>query len=123
MNSKCLTIRILLFVLLLIFPLIAGCSPKPPVEYQQLQIQDSEEANGFDVYLYVAVKPDTPQDKVESLLKWFNEVKFAKAKKMRIYVWNNPAAALMNSSGNLVGSLNVDRGANVIEITSGDKVK
>lgn len=123
MLPRYLIVGISLFVLALMLPIIAGCGPKPPVEYQQLQIQDAEESRGFDVYMYVAVKPETTTAKVEALLKWFNEVKFPTAKKMRIYVWNNSAAALMNSSGNLVGSLNVDRDNNIVEITTGNVPK
>ena len=102
---------------------IAGCSPRPPVPYQQLQIQDSEEAQGYDVYLYIAISPRTPDDKVEALLKWFDQVKYPSVDKMRVFAWGNPQSALTNSMGDLIGSLNVDRKNGVYELTVRDSIR
>jgi hypothetical protein len=109
----------LLATLLLIIPLfmLSGCGPKPPVPYQQLQVQDTEEASGWDVYLYIAVNPNSVNsEEVRRLLEWFRDVRFANANRIMIYVWDNPQSALMNAMGNLVGTLKVDRGENIDEI-------
>lgn len=98
-----------------------GCGPRPPVSYQQLQVQDSEEAEGFDVYMYVAVSPKTTPEEVESLLKWFDEVKFPNVNKMRIFVWDNPQAALIGAMGDLVGSLDLDREKGKLDITVSER--
>lgn len=98
---------ILLFI---VGTLLISCGPKPPIDYQQLQIADSEEAAGYDVYLYVAVKPDkASKENIENLLKWFEEMKYPNVKKMAIFVWTNPQSALMGATGDLAGSLRVDR--------------
>lgn len=93
-----------------------GCGPKPPVQYQQLQIQDTTESEGYDIYLFVAVKRDTPDEKVEALLQWFRDVKYPQVKKMKVFVWNNPQGALMLNTGDLVGTIRVDRENNISEI-------
>ena len=101
---------------------LGGCGPNPPVPYQQLQIQDTEETHGYDVYMYVAVDPakgyDTP-DKVRELLKWFNEVKYPNQNKIKIFVWRNPQSALMNATGDIVGTLTVNRSTNNVSIDVG----
>lgn len=105
---------------------VSGCGPKPPIPYQMLQIQDSEEAEGYDIYLYVAIPPDkkdriyTPEQ-VEELLKWFDEVKYPTVNKMAVFVWKNPQAALMGNSDLLVGSLKVDRSAGIFEIRTPER--
>jgi len=120
MLNRSLPIGIALLIITVANFLFCGCGPRPPVAYQQLQIQDAEEAKGYDVYLYVAIDRETPRDKVESLLKWFDQVKFLKAKKIRIFVWDNPQAALMNSEGNILGTLNVDREKGIFELNVGN---
>lgn len=98
---------------------IAGCGPRPPVRYQQLQIQDSEESRGFDIYLYVAVRPGTTEEQVEALLKWFDTVKYPSVKTMKVFVWTNPQSALINATGDLAGSLYVDREKGIYELNVG----
>ena len=53
-----------------------------------------------------------------TLLEWFRDVKFAEVNKMRIFVWDNPQSALIGATGDMVGSLDVDRenGINRIDI-------
>jgi hypothetical protein len=110
-------------ILMFMTVLNLGCGPQPPVDYQQLQIQDSEESQGYDVYLYVAIKPGTKRADIESLLKWFDEVKFAKVNKVKVFVWDNPQAALINNASDLMGSLNVDRANKVFELMVSDSLK
>ncbi len=115
-----MTFSILLLVAV-VSTAISGCGPKSPIPYQPLQIQDSEEAKGYDIYLYIAIPPDkgdriyTPEQ-IEELLKWFDEVKYPTVNKMAIFVWKNPQAALMGNSDFLVGSLIVDRSGGIFEI-------
>jgi hypothetical protein len=97
--------------------ILSGCGPIPPIPYQQLQVQDTEQAQGYDVYLYIAVTKDRTPQQIESLLKWFDSVKYPSVNKMAVFVWNNPQAALMGSSADLVGSLDVDRGAGKYDLT------
>ena len=110
----------LLPIALVLLTTVAGCGPQPPVDYQQLQIQDSEESRGYDVYLYVAVKPNTPDDEIEALLKWFDTARYPQVNKMKVFVWDNPQAALISSAGNLVGTLNVDRSHGIYELNVGN---
>jgi hypothetical protein len=110
-------------MLMLLTVLNTGCGPRPPVDYQQLQIQDTEESQGYDVYLYVAINPNSKRGEIEALLKWFDEVKFAKVNKMRVFVWDNPQAALINNLSDLMGSINVDRSNKIFELVVSDQVK
>jgi len=110
---------IFVFLLLTVIPLctLSGCGPKPPVPYQPLQVQDTEEASGWDVYMYIAIDPNAvDSDEVRRLLGWFRDVRFADQNKIMIFVWNNPQSALMNAMGDLAGTLRVDRGENIDEI-------
>lgn len=121
MGPRIAQITAVLLALISIQVVLSGCGPRPPMAYQTLQIQDSEESQGYDVYLYVAVdprdlKPETKNAQIEALLKWFDEMKYPQVNKMRVFVWDNPQSALMNSSGNLVGTLNVDRANGVYEL-------
>ncbi|HDS31132.1 MAG TPA: hypothetical protein ENN67_08830 [Firmicutes bacterium] len=93
-----------------------GCGPTPPFPYQPLVIQDTEESHGYDVYLYVSVTKDKKPEDIRVLLKWFDEEKFPTTNKMKIFVWNNPQAALMGNPADLVGTLNVDRAEGVFEM-------
>ena len=95
---------------------VIGCSPRPPIPYQQLQIQDSEEDQGYDVYLYVAVEKGLPEGDVVGLLEWFRDVKFPEVNKIKIFVWDNPQSALINAMGDMVATLDVDREKGVNEI-------
>ena len=115
MRSK----QFLLYSLVVLISLMVwyGCGPKPPIDYQTLQIQDSEESRGYDIYLYIAVPKETKDEDIEKLLKWFDEVKYPQVKTMRVFVWDNPQAALMSAMGDLVGSLYVDRTKGIFEIT------
>lgn len=104
--------KILMFTLsLLLIPVIltVGCGPKPPLPYQQLQVQDSSEGEGYDIYLYISVKPGLPLGDIGELLEWFRDVKFADQNKIKIYVWDNPQAALLSAMGSNIAVLNVDR--------------
>jgi hypothetical protein len=122
MRNTHLVMKLIPFFLVTILA-YAGCSPTPPIPYQQLQIQDSEESQGYDVYLYVAINTqDIPEEsnlnaKVEELLKWFEQVKFPKANKIKVYIWRNPQSALMNNTGDLLGSIYVDRANAIYELT------
>lgn len=98
-----------LYLLLIPVFLIAGCGPNPPIHYQQLQIQDYTETEGYDIYLYISVKPGLAQGEVGELLDWFRDVKFADQNKIKIYVWDNPQAAILSALGNNIAVLNVDR--------------
>jgi len=100
---------VILAVIALTAGIVTGCGPRPPIPYQQLQVQDTEESQGYDVYLYVAVRPGLTESQVEGLLVWFRDVKYPAADKMRVFVWDNPQAALLSTMGDLVGSLTVDR--------------
>ncbi len=90
-----------------------GCGPRPPVAYQQLQIQDTEESRGYDVYLYISVNRALPASDVTALLEWFRDVRYADQNKIAIYVWDNPQAALVGAMGDMVASLEVDRKAGI----------
>lgn len=106
--------------LLIAIPLsiATSCGPRSPVPYQPLQVQDSEEAEGWDVYMYVAIDPDRiDSEGVEELLEWFRDVRFPEENRIRIFVWDNPQSALMNATADMVGSLEVDREEGVDEIT------
>jgi len=107
---------ILILLTGIIILLLTGCGPKPPVRYQQLTIQDSEEARGWDIYLYVAVEPGQPSGDIESLLEWFRDVKFPESNRIKIFVWDNPQSALTNSMGDMIATLTVDREAGIDEI-------
>jgi hypothetical protein len=112
---------ILIFIIFAagISALIIGCGPRPPVSYQQLQIQDSSESQGYDIYMYISVKPGLNASQVEGLLKWFRDVKFPTQNKIKILVWDNPQAALMSAMGDNIGSLTVDRANGIDEIKVG----
>lgn len=100
--------------------LITGCGPKPPLHFQPLQIQDSSEAEGYDIYLYIAVEPGLPQGDVSELLEWFRDVKFADQNKIKIFVWDNPQAAIVSAMGNNIAVLIVDRENGVDTIKFGN---
>ncbi|HEX9746067.1 MAG TPA: hypothetical protein VGB30_11640 [bacterium] len=89
--------------------LAISCSPAPPIAYQQLQISDSEESEGYDVYMYVAVDKASTADEVTNLLNWFENVKYPDVNRMAIFVWTNPQGALINADGDLAGSIEIDR--------------
>ncbi|MFH1675670.1 MAG: hypothetical protein ABIC40_01510, partial [bacterium] len=119
--TKILTGSGLLIALIAITALIAGCEPTPPVSFQPLQVQDSEEAQGYDIYLYIAVPKtikgkEITDDQIKELLKWFDEVKYPSVNKIRIFVWDNPQSALINATGDMVGSLNIDREKKIFEL-------
>lgn len=99
--------------------LISGCGPRPPIPYQQLQVQDSSESVGYDVYMYVAVEKGLAAGDVEDLLEWFRDVKFPEENKIRILVWNNPQSALISAMGDKVGEMTVDRANDVDNIQVG----
>lgn len=125
MGPRIAQIMAVLVALISLLGVLSGCGSRPPLAYQTLQIQDSEESQGYDVYLYVAVdprslKPETKDAQIEALLKWFDEMKYPQVNKMRVFVWDNPQSALMNNSGNLVGTLNVDRANGVFELNVGN---
>jgi hypothetical protein len=125
MGLRTAEIMTALLALILVQGTLSGCGPRPPIPYQTLQIQDSDESRGYDIYLYVAVdpkslKPETKDAQIEALLKWFDEMKYPQVKRMRVFVWDNPQGALMNNSGDLVGTLNVDRANGVFELNVGN---
>ncbi|MCK4720645.1 hypothetical protein KAU08_08295 [bacterium] len=113
---------IVLSISLLLIPVIltAGCGPGPPMPYQTLQIQDSSEAEGYDIYLYIAVKPGLPLGEVGELLEWLRDVKFADQNKIKIYVWDNPQAAMLSAMGDNIAVLFVDRENGVDSIEYGN---
>ena len=94
MKSLILKSTVIFILLLVPVAALSGCGPKPPVKFQTLQIQDSDLSRGYDMYQFVSIHPDTSDEDVETLLKWFDEVKYPAANKIGIYVWNNPQAAL-----------------------------
>jgi len=95
---------------------VTGCAPQPPIPYQQLQVQDSGEAAGFDVYLYIAVKKELPEGDVVGLLEWFRDVKFPEENKIKVFVWTNPQSALIGGMGDMIATLDVDRENEIDEI-------
>lgn len=113
---------LILLLSLLLIPVIflAGCGPKPPIHFQQLQIQDSSEAEGYDVYLYISVEPGLPLGDVGELLEWLRDVKFADQNKIKIYVWDNPQAAMLSAMGDNIAVLNVDRENGIDNIEFGN---
>jgi hypothetical protein len=116
MQLKSIIVAMAIFIL----AVSIGCSPRSPIPYQTLQIQDSEEAQGYDVYLYVSVNPNpekTTDANLEALLKWFEQVKYAKSNKIKVYIWGNPQSALMNNTGDLLGTINVNRQNSIYELT------
>ena len=106
-----------LTILLIALVQITGCGPNPPVQFQELQVQDTEASEGYDVYLFVAInkpgnQPTTAED-VTALLEWFRDVRFADVNKIKVFVWSNPQAALIMASGDLMGEMTVDREAEI----------
>lgn len=108
---------LLIGILLLFAAMAAGCAKRPPVPYQQLQISDSEESKGYDVYLYIAIQGEVTERDVEDLLKWFDEVKYPEVNTIAVYVWRNPQAALMGMTGDLMASLVVNRSEGQYDLT------
>ncbi len=98
---------------------LSGCGPSPPIPYRQLQIQHTEEAEGYDVYLYASIGKGWTPEEIEALLKWFDEVKYPQVNKMKVVLWTNPQGALMMNTGDMAGSLTVDREAGIYELTIG----
>lgn len=96
-----------------------GCGPRPPISYQTLQVQDSTESRGYDVYMYVAVDKELASGQVEDLLEWFRDVKYPDQNKIKILVWDNPQAALISAMGDNIGVLEVDRANGIDEIRVG----
>ncbi len=113
---------LLLSISLLLIPLflITGCGPKPPLHFQTLQIQDSSVSEGYDIYLYISVEPGLPQGEVSELLEWLRDVKFADQNKIKIYVWDNPQAAMLSAMGDNIAVLFVDRENGVDSIEFGN---
>ncbi len=103
-------------VLILLAGIMQGCGPRPPIPYQQLQVQDAEESRGYDIYMYVAVSKGLSAGEVESLLEWFRDEKFPEQNRIRIFVWDNPQAALLMAQGDLIATLAVDREAGTDKI-------
>lgn len=114
-NEKILPV-IFFVIPILLAAAVIGCSPQPPIPYQQLQVQDTEEDQGYDVYLYVAVDKGLPEGDVVGLLEWFRDVKFPEVNKIKIFVWDNPQSALINAMGDMIATLEVDREKGVDEI-------
>ena len=108
---------VLLFALIgLVALVLTGCGPRPPIPYQTLQVQDSGESAGYDVYMYIAVTKEIPSGDVTALLEWFRDVKFSDVNSIKIFVWNNPQSALINAMGNMIATLDVNREDGVDEI-------
>jgi len=88
---------------------LSGCGEKPPVPYQQLQVQDMDETQGWDIYMYIAVTPGKSEEEITQLLEWFRDVKYAEVNRIQIQVWDNPQSALISAMGDMVATLKVDR--------------
>ncbi len=109
-KSRIVLITGALFLLSIIL-FASGCGPQPPVPYQELQVQDTEASEGWDVYLFVAIDRNSTAEEVTTLLEWFRDDRFADVNRIRIFIWNNPQAALMMGSGDLMGEITTDREA------------